>query len=79
MLEGDLADIAAEFQKLVDSDLPAVNKALEGAGLPAIEAPPAKVAVATTRRGGGAQGGVEFDADAVGMPAALPTSRIVLH
>ena len=79
VLEGDLADINAEFKKLLDTELPAVNKALEGAGLPAIEAAPAKVAVATTRRGGGAQGGVEFDADAVGMPASLPAARIVLH
>lgn len=79
VLEADLKDIGAEFQKLLDSELPAVNKALEGAGMKAIEPPPAKVAAVTTRRGGGAQGGVEFDADAVGMPAQLPTSRIVLH
>ena len=79
VLEADLKDIGAEFQKLLDSELPAVNKALEGAGMKAIEPPPAKVAAVTTRRGGGAQAGVEFDADAVGMPAQLPTSRIVLH
>ena len=79
VLEGELKDVAGEFRKLLDSELPAVNKALGGAGLPAIEPPPAKVAAATTRRGGGTQAGVEFDADAVGLPAALPTSRIVLH
>ena len=46
VLESDLASINAEFDALLDKDLPALNKALKSGGLPEVEAPPASAAVA---------------------------------
>jgi hypothetical protein len=44
VLESEYQDIRREFDALVAKDLPALNSALEGAGLPAVEVPPLAVA-----------------------------------
>jgi hypothetical protein len=46
VLESDLAGINAEFNTLLEKDLPALNKALKAGGLPEIETPPVTAGVA---------------------------------
>jgi hypothetical protein len=52
-LRRELVDITKEFDQLLAKDLPAVNDALKAKGQPAIETPPAKVAVNDTPSGSG--------------------------
>ncbi len=52
-LRRELEDITKEFEQLLAKDLPALNDALKTKGQPAIEAPPAKVAINDARSGSG--------------------------
>ena len=52
-LRRELVDITKEFEQVLAKDLPALNDALKAKGQPAIEAPPAKVAVNDAPSGSG--------------------------
>ncbi len=52
-LQSELDDIVKDFVGLLSNDLPKLNEELKGKGQPAIEPPPAKVALNEPETGGG--------------------------
>src|SRR5262249_43220334 len=61
-LRRELTDVGTDFDKLLSSELPKLNDTLKAKGQPAIEPPPAKVAVEEDEGGsGGAVGAVDRD------------------
>ena len=52
-LRRELDDVTKEFQQLIAKDLPALNDALKAKGKPAIEPPPAKIAIKDQPLGSG--------------------------
>jgi hypothetical protein len=66
VLESDLASITAEFNTLLEKDLPALNKALKAGGLPEIGTPPVTAVVDSSLR-------------SPGVYQSLPASTVVYH
>jgi len=79
-LRGELTDISAHFDELTTTQLPALNKALSGAGAHALEVPPASAFERedTAGSGGGAVGGSRLDPDSRG-PLELPKDLRLWH
>ena len=74
-LRRELGDATKDFEQLIESDLPKLNEGLKAKGQPAIEPPPAKVAVNDdaegTTGGGRFNGAVDRDlpSSAMSLPA----------
>jgi photosystem II stability/assembly factor-like uncharacterized protein len=79
-LRRELDDVAKQFASLVTNELPKLNEQLKSKGQPAIEPPPAKVAVAdeTWSSGGGAFSGTA-DPDSPANGALLPANFRILR
>ena len=79
-LQRELDDIAKDFVGLLSNDLPKLNEELKGNGQPAIEPPPAKVALNEPETGGG---GSLFnsagDRDLPTSAGSLPADFRLLH
>ncbi len=79
VLESELASIDAEFNAVLDKELPALNAALKAAGLPEVEVPPATAAVADSGPRSGDMRGRDADGDEAEAYHSLPTSMVVFH
>jgi hypothetical protein len=79
-LRAELSDISGSFERLTTSELPALNKALSGAGTHALEVPPASAFETDTLPGygGGDTPGSPQDADSRG-PTELPRDLQLWH
>jgi len=79
-LRAELSDISGSFERLTTSDLPALNKALGGAGAHALEVPPTSAFETDTvpGYGGGDTPGSPQDADSRG-PTELPKDLQLWH
>ena len=79
-LRRELDDVAKDFQQLLTNELPKLNDELKGKSQPAIEPPPAKVAVndPEPRVGGGSLNGAG-DPDLPAGAASLPTNFRLLR
>ncbi|HSU86393.1 MAG TPA: hypothetical protein VLI42_06635, partial [Chthoniobacterales bacterium] len=77
-LRRELNDVTADFEKLLTNELPKLNEQLKGKGQPAVEPPPATVAVNESEVGSGFfSGAVDSDlrASAVSLPASFRLLR----
>ncbi len=80
-LRKELSDVAKDFDNVIANDLPKVNEVLKAKGQPALEAPPAKVAVNEPDLGSGnrnsnvARDPDETGVSAAGFPANFPFGR----
>jgi len=79
-LRRELADATKDFEGLLTNELPKLNDQLKAKGQPAIEPPPAKVAVndSESRAGGGLLNGA-FDPDLPASAVSLPTNFRLLR
>ncbi len=81
-LERELADVGAQFTALLDHDLPALNDTLKAGNLPAVEAPPAVVALEDDDDNPGSGGSFADQAGDRDMPvgkAILPATFRLMH
>ncbi|MGB8343172.1 MAG: hypothetical protein WCE51_16430, partial [Chthoniobacterales bacterium] len=77
-LRRELDDIAKDFAGLLTNELPKLNDQLKEKGQPAIEAPPAKVAVNEPETGGASLGAIvdrDLPATGVSLPANFQLLR----
>ena len=79
VLEADLASIDAEFNAVLDKELPPLNAALKAGGLPEVGVPPATAAVADSGQRSGDMRGRDADGDESEAFHSLPSSMIVYH
>jgi hypothetical protein len=77
-LRRELNDVTSDFGKLLTNELPKLNEQLKGKGQPAIEPPPATVAVNESEFGGGGFSGA-VDPDLPASPVSLPASFRLLR
>ena len=79
-LRGELNDISAHFDELTTSQMPALNKALSGAGAKALEVPPVSAFEREDTPGsdGGTVAGSRLDPDSRG-PMELPSDLRLWH
>jgi photosystem II stability/assembly factor-like uncharacterized protein len=79
-LRAELSDISGSFEQLTTTELPAINQALSGAGMRALEVPPATAFEhdALPGYGGGDMAGSPRDADSRG-PLELPQDLRLWH
>jgi len=79
-LRGELSDVSAHFDELTTSQMPALNKALSGAGARALEVPPASAFEREDAPGsdGGTVAGSRLDPDSRG-PVELPRDLRLWH
>ena len=78
-LRKELGDVTGDFEKLVATELPKLNDTLKAKGQPAIEPPPAKVAVNEEVSSGGGAFRDRSDPDLPGSPVKLPANFRLLH
>jgi photosystem II stability/assembly factor-like uncharacterized protein len=79
-LRGELSDISAHFDQLTTGQMPALNKALSGAGAKALEVPPVSAFEREDTPGsdGGTVAGSRLDPDSRG-PMELPSDLRLWH
>jgi hypothetical protein len=79
-LRRELGDAMKDFEQLVANELPKMNEGLKAKGQPAIEPPPAKVAVNDAEfRFGGGMPNASTDPDQPGKSPSLPVGFRLLH
>ena len=79
-LRHELTDAVQDFDKLLTNELPKLNDTLKGKGQPAIEPPPAKVAVNEPEYlGGGGRLSRSGDPDSPASAVSLPTNFQLLR